>query len=189
MWRVPRRWCLGMKAGLPPQLIFDLIKIGAGNSRVFELRAPMMVKDRYDDPTMKISVWQKDMDVIGSFAQHMRRADAAVLGHPADLCRGDVDRPCRPRHRRRLRRAREHGGGEARQGAREKTLIVFPPCPALCRAPTSLISKPQEVDGRNKSGHRRTAVFGNDGGGKHVIARRRSAHGGGGGRPQDAPAA
>jgi L-threonate 2-dehydrogenase len=63
---------LGMKAGLPPQLIFDLIKIGAGNSRVFELRAPMMVKDRYDNATMKISVWQKDMDVIGSYAKKMR---------------------------------------------------------------------------------------------------------------------
>jgi 3-hydroxyisobutyrate dehydrogenase-like beta-hydroxyacid dehydrogenase len=60
---------LGMKAGLPPQLIFDLIKIGAGNSRVFELRAPMMVKDRYDHPTMKIGVWQKDMDVIGGYAR------------------------------------------------------------------------------------------------------------------------
>jgi L-threonate 2-dehydrogenase len=63
---------LGMKAGLPPQLIFDLVKTGAGNSRVFELRAPMMVKDRYDNPTMKISVWQKDMDVIGSYARKIR---------------------------------------------------------------------------------------------------------------------
>ncbi len=35
---------LGMKSGLDPQLIFDLISAGAGNSRVFELRAPMMVK-------------------------------------------------------------------------------------------------------------------------------------------------
>jgi len=60
---------LGMKAGLPPQLIFDLIRIGAGNSRVFELRAPMMVKGRYDEPTMKIGLWQKDMDVIGSYAR------------------------------------------------------------------------------------------------------------------------
>jgi len=60
---------LGMKAGLPPQLIYDQIRIGAGNSRVFELRAPMMVKGRYDHPTMKVSIWQKDMDVIGSFAQ------------------------------------------------------------------------------------------------------------------------
>ncbi len=62
---------LGMKAGLPPQLVYDLVKIGAGNSRVFELRAPMMVKGRYDKPTMKVSVWQKDMDVIGSFAREL----------------------------------------------------------------------------------------------------------------------
>ncbi|MGO9699669.1 MAG: NAD(P)-dependent oxidoreductase [Xanthobacteraceae bacterium] len=68
---------LGMKAGLPAQLIYDQIRIGAGNSRVFELRAPMMVKDRYDHPTMKISLWQKDMDVIGSFAQ--------ALGAPTPL--------------------------------------------------------------------------------------------------------
>jgi 3-hydroxyisobutyrate dehydrogenase-like beta-hydroxyacid dehydrogenase len=60
---------LGMKAGLPPQLIFNLIKTGAGNSRIFELRAPMMVKNNYGNPTMKISVWQKDMDVIGSYAR------------------------------------------------------------------------------------------------------------------------
>src|SRR6201996_34814 len=60
---------LGIKAGLPPQLIFDLIKTGAGNSRIFELRAPMMVKDDYaSHVTMKISVWQKDMDVIGGYA-------------------------------------------------------------------------------------------------------------------------
>ncbi len=60
---------LGMKAGLPPQVICDLIKAGAANSRIFELRAPLMVKNRYDHPTMKISVWQKDMDVIGGFAR------------------------------------------------------------------------------------------------------------------------
>jgi L-threonate 2-dehydrogenase len=60
---------LGIKSGLPPQLIYDLIKTGAGNSRIFELRAPMMVKNDYDDATMKISIWQKDMDVIGGFAR------------------------------------------------------------------------------------------------------------------------
>jgi 3-hydroxyisobutyrate dehydrogenase-like beta-hydroxyacid dehydrogenase len=63
---------LGMKSGLDPQTIFDLVKIGAGNSRVFELRAPMMVKDRYDDASMKIKVWQKDMDVIGAHAKMLR---------------------------------------------------------------------------------------------------------------------
>jgi 3-hydroxyisobutyrate dehydrogenase-like beta-hydroxyacid dehydrogenase len=63
---------LGMKAGLPPQLIFDLIKGGAGNSRIFELRAPMMVKGNYKNPTMKISVWDKDMQVIGGYAKKIR---------------------------------------------------------------------------------------------------------------------
>jgi putative dehydrogenase len=63
---------LGMKAGLDPQRIFDLIRIGAGNSRVFELRAPMMVKNDYSDATMKIKVWQKDMDVIGAYAKSLR---------------------------------------------------------------------------------------------------------------------
>ncbi len=53
------------------QTIFEWSSTGAGNSRVFEMRAPMMVKDRYDDATMKVSVWQKDMAVIGEFAREL----------------------------------------------------------------------------------------------------------------------
>ena len=60
---------LGLKAGLDARTVFDMVTSGAANSRVFELRAPMMVRDRYDDPSMKISVWQKDMAVIGEFAR------------------------------------------------------------------------------------------------------------------------
>jgi putative dehydrogenase len=63
---------LGMKAGLDPRMIVDLVTAGAGNSRVFELRAPMMAKGRYDDVTMKISVWAKDMQVIGDYARKIR---------------------------------------------------------------------------------------------------------------------
>ncbi|HEY1474880.1 MAG TPA: NAD(P)-dependent oxidoreductase [Pseudolabrys sp.] len=63
---------LGMKAGLPPQAIYDLITPGAGNSRVFELRAPMMVKGNYKDVTMKIDVWDKDMRVIGDYARKIK---------------------------------------------------------------------------------------------------------------------
>ena len=62
---------LGIKAGLDPQKVFELVTAGAGNSRVFELRAPMMVQNRYDDVTMKISVWQKDMQVIGDYANKL----------------------------------------------------------------------------------------------------------------------
>ncbi len=60
---------LGMKAGLPPQLIYDQVNAGVGTSRVFALRGPMMVKNDYTNVTMKIDVWQKDMDVIGSYAR------------------------------------------------------------------------------------------------------------------------
>jgi 3-hydroxyisobutyrate dehydrogenase-like beta-hydroxyacid dehydrogenase len=59
---------LGMKAGLDPQVIFDVISAGAANSRVFELRAPMMVKDEYLPATMKNDIYQKDLKVIGEFA-------------------------------------------------------------------------------------------------------------------------
>ena len=40
---------LGMKAGLDPQQIFELVTAGVGTSRVFELRAPMMVHNDYED--------------------------------------------------------------------------------------------------------------------------------------------
>ncbi len=62
---------LGMKAGLEPETLYNVIKAGAGNSRIFELRAPMMVKNNYDNATMKMDVWQKDMKVIGEFASSL----------------------------------------------------------------------------------------------------------------------
>jgi L-threonate 2-dehydrogenase len=68
---------LGIKSGLDPGRVFELVKAGAANSRVFELRAPMMVRDRYDDATMKIKLWQKDLAVIGAYA--------AELGCPTPL--------------------------------------------------------------------------------------------------------
>lgn len=63
---------LGMKAGLEPETIFNVIKAGAGNSRIFELRGPMMVENSYDDATMKMDIWQKDMKTIGEFAAQLQ---------------------------------------------------------------------------------------------------------------------
>ncbi len=63
---------LGMKAGLEPESIFNVIKAGAGNSRIFELRAPMMVDNDYSNATMKMDVWQKDLNVIGEFAKDLQ---------------------------------------------------------------------------------------------------------------------
>ena len=58
---------LGMKAGLDPKTIYQVIADGAGASRMFQVRGPQMVAGRYE-PTMKVEVWQKDMKIIGEYA-------------------------------------------------------------------------------------------------------------------------
>jgi len=68
---------LGMKAGLDPKTIYQVIGDGAGASRMFQVRGPQMVAGRYRDATMKVEVWQKDMKVIADFA--------ARLGVPTPL--------------------------------------------------------------------------------------------------------
>jgi len=59
---------LGMKAGLNAQKVFDVISTSAGTSRMFEVRGPMMVAGEYDEVAMRVSMWQKDLDIIGAFA-------------------------------------------------------------------------------------------------------------------------
>jgi len=63
---------LGMKAGLDPELIYRVISDGAGTSRMFEVRGPLMVKGQYDEATMKMDIWQKDMKIIGAFAREVK---------------------------------------------------------------------------------------------------------------------
>jgi putative dehydrogenase len=62
---------LAERAGLDPQLVVDLVGPGAGGSRMFQLRAPMMVKRAYDPATMKVSIWKKDMAIIAEFAEQV----------------------------------------------------------------------------------------------------------------------
>ena len=59
---------LGMKAGLSPLQIYEVAGDGAGSSRMFQVRGPQMVAGKYDEATMKVEVWQKDMRIIGEFA-------------------------------------------------------------------------------------------------------------------------
>lgn len=64
-------FALGMKSGLDAATIYKVISDGAGSSRMFEVRGPMMVEGRYDDATMKVDVWQKDVSVINAFARSL----------------------------------------------------------------------------------------------------------------------
>jgi len=68
---------LGMKAGLDPEAIYKVVGDGAGSSRMFQVRGPMMVRGEYEPATMKVEIWQKDMKIISEFA--------ARLGCPTPL--------------------------------------------------------------------------------------------------------
>lgn len=58
------------KMGLDPQQVWDLFAASPviGNG-VYRLRGKLMVEQRYLPATMKVEVWQKDMQVIGEMAQ------------------------------------------------------------------------------------------------------------------------
>jgi putative dehydrogenase len=59
---------LAERAGLDPKLVVDMVGPGAGGSRMFQMRAPMMVERTYEPATMKVSTWKKDMAIIAEFA-------------------------------------------------------------------------------------------------------------------------
>jgi L-threonate 2-dehydrogenase len=58
-------------------MTFDAIAAGAGTSRMFEVRGPMMVAGRYEPATMKMDVYQKDLALIMDHA--------AKVGSPVPL--------------------------------------------------------------------------------------------------------
>ena len=59
---------LGLRCGLDPATLCEVLSAGAGQSRMLEVRGPMMVAGAYAPPTMKLDVWQKDMRLIKEFA-------------------------------------------------------------------------------------------------------------------------
>jgi L-threonate 2-dehydrogenase len=60
---------LGLRCGLDAASLCQVLSAGAGQSRMLEVRGPMMVKGVYEPPTMKLDVWQKDMRLIKAFAR------------------------------------------------------------------------------------------------------------------------
>jgi len=75
---------LGVKAGLDPHRILEVISSGAGNSRIFELRGPMMANGVYTPPTATMHVLQKDSAIIGEFARALG-VDTPMLNAAAPL--------------------------------------------------------------------------------------------------------
>ncbi|HEY1941379.1 MAG TPA: NAD(P)-dependent oxidoreductase [Roseiarcus sp.] len=63
---------LGMKAGLDPRLIYDVIAESAGSSRMFQVRGRMMAEGNYSDVSMALALWRKDIETIAAFAADLQ---------------------------------------------------------------------------------------------------------------------
>jgi 3-hydroxyisobutyrate dehydrogenase-like beta-hydroxyacid dehydrogenase len=56
---------LGVRSGLDPATVVEVIGDGAGSSRMFQVRGPSMVKRTWDEAMITNKVWQKDLRLIG----------------------------------------------------------------------------------------------------------------------------
>lgn len=65
---------LATMAGLDPDAVIAAIAPGAGGSRMFEMRAPMMARGEYTPATMRVATWAKDMKAIAEFARSLGAA-------------------------------------------------------------------------------------------------------------------
>lgn len=63
---------LARRAGLDARMMLDVVGDGAGASRMFQVRGPLMADGDYDDdPTMRVELFQKDIEIIRRFAQRV----------------------------------------------------------------------------------------------------------------------
>ena len=87
---------MGVRSGLDASMVVKVVADGAGGSRMFQVRGPVMVDRSWDEATMKVSTWQKDMRLINDalqasdtpaplFSASLPIYNAAMaLGHAAD---------------------------------------------------------------------------------------------------------
>jgi 3-hydroxyisobutyrate dehydrogenase-like beta-hydroxyacid dehydrogenase len=114
---------LGMKAGIEPAEVLEIMGDSAGSSRMLQVRGPLMVANRYRPATMKNAVWQKDVKIIGEFARSLACPtplfDAASVVYVSAMAEGlaeeDTGSVCRV-----LERWAGHERIEARPKARRK---------------------------------------------------------------------
>ena len=63
---------LAGKAGMDLGTVFDVLKDSAGTSRMFQMRGPLMVDRAYGNPSARIGMFMKDLDIISEFAFDLR---------------------------------------------------------------------------------------------------------------------
>ena len=67
----------GERMGISAEQAVKVLSDGAGGSRMLDVRGPVMADRRWDKATMKVGLWQKDMQLIN--------AALALTGTPAPL--------------------------------------------------------------------------------------------------------
>ena len=61
---------LAKRSGLNMEQFYKVISSSPCSSKIFELRAPLMIDNTFEPATMKLDVWQKDMKLIREFANN-----------------------------------------------------------------------------------------------------------------------
>ncbi len=75
---------LAGRAGLDPALALRALSDGAGNSRMLEIRGPMMVEGDFSHANIALEVFQKDIDLINDLAR-MARCPLPLFSAAAQL--------------------------------------------------------------------------------------------------------
>lgn len=83
------------RAGLDPRSALAALTAGAGTSRMLEIRGPVMLDETYNPAAMRVSTFQKDLDIIAGFARDLGCPTllfgAAAQVHLAALAEGHGD--------------------------------------------------------------------------------------------------
>ncbi|MGF1477851.1 MAG: NAD(P)-dependent oxidoreductase [Geminicoccaceae bacterium] len=61
--------------GLDRKTVYEMLSSGAGQSKMSDLRMPLMIEGRYEPPTASLKMFEKDLSVIGD---DIRRLQLAV---------------------------------------------------------------------------------------------------------------
>lgn len=112
---------VGEKSGLDLRLLYRVISDGAGASRMFQVRGPMMVAGRYTPAHMKSDVYQKDIHIIRDFVRRLKCPtplfDRSLPFYSAALRQGRAKEDTAAIHAvlRRLARLRGSSGNASRR--------------------------------------------------------------------------
>jgi L-threonate 2-dehydrogenase len=86
---------LARRSGLDPALALRALSDGAGNSRMLEIRGPMMIEGDFSHANIALEVFQKDIDLISDLARAARCPlplfSAAAQLHLAAMAQGRLD--------------------------------------------------------------------------------------------------